>query len=114
MGKENLQKIIFKARTRFTKKNYFNILFCDKNFKLVGRLGFFEMHKTRPFLINTLVLSRKMTFETLLNVSQFKSRVFFKSFFLNSAYSFFLSKNNVGNLFAKWVLSKNKNAYKIF
>lgn len=114
MGKSNIQKIIFKARTRFTKKNYFNILFCDKNFKLVGRLGFLELHKTRPFLLNTLVLSRKMTFETLLNVSQFKARVFFKTFFLRSAYEIFLNKNNVGNLFARWVLIKNKNAYKIF
>lgn len=114
MGKGNIQKIIFKARTRFTKKNYFNILFCDKNFKLVGRLGFFEMHKTRPFLLNNLVLSRKMTFETLLNVSRFKARIYFKSFFLCSAYAVFLNKNNLGNLFAKWVLTKNKNAYKNF
>jgi hypothetical protein len=114
MGNRNIQKIIFKARTRFTKKNYFNILFCDKNFKLVGRLGFFEMNKTKPFLLNTLLLSHKLTFETLLNVSQFKSRYLFRLFFLNSAYSFFVKKYSVGNIFCKIIIKKNKNEYKIF
>lgn len=114
MGNKNIQKIIFKARTRFTKKNYFNVLFCDKNFKLVGRLGYFEMHKTKPFLLNTLLLSKKMTLETLLNVSQFKSRSIFKLFFMNIAYTMFSKKISTGHLFCKLLLIKKKNDYKIF
>lgn len=114
MGKRNIQKIIFKSRTRFTKKDYFNILFCDKNFKLVGRLGFFEMNKNKPFKLNNLVLSRKMIIETLLNVSRFRSRLYFKSMFLNGAFAFFSNKNSIGRLFCKMLLLKKKNAYKIF
>lgn len=114
MGKRNIQKIIFKSRTRFTKKNYFNILFCDKNFKLVGRLGFFEIYKTKPFKLNTLILSRKMVLEILLNVSQFKSRLYFKSMFLNDVFELFSNKNSIGRLFCKMLLSKTKNEYKIF
>lgn len=114
MGNKNIQKIIFKARTRFTKKKYFNVLFCDKNFKLVGRLGYFEMNKTKPFLLNTLVLSKKMTVETLLNISKFKSRSIFKLFFANTAYTFLKKKSNIGHVFCTLLLTKKKNDYKIF
>lgn len=114
MGNRNIQKIIFKVRTRFMKKNYFNVLFCDKNFKLVGRLGYFEMNKTKPFLLNTLILSKKMTLETLLNASQFKSRLLLKTFFTNVAYLSFFKKSSIGHLFCKLLLTKKKNDYKFF
>lgn len=114
MGNRNIPKIIFKASTRFTKKNYFHILFCDRNFRLVGRLGSFEMNKVKPFSVNNMVLSRKIIIETLLNVISFRSRLFFKPFFLHSAYNVFIKKNGIGKIFSKIIVSKNKDEYKVF
>ena len=114
MGNRNIPKIIFKARTRFIKKKYFNILFCDRNFRLIGRLGFLELNKTKPFVHNTLLLSRKLIIESLLNIINIRARLIFKYFFLHSAYRFFLKKNGLGQLFSKIMLTKRKYGYELF